>query len=81
MMFRLAGGSVRRLSTGSEPLSLSPLTAISPVDGRYAAQCAPLRGYFSEFGLVKRRVVCELRWLQALAAHSVRTRPCVVAVG
>ncbi|MEO5339633.1 MAG: adenylosuccinate lyase [Magnetococcus sp. MYC-9] len=45
----------------------SPLTAISPLDGRYAAQTAPLRAFFSEYGLIKCRVQVEVFWLQALA--------------
>jgi adenylosuccinate lyase len=48
-------------------MSLSTLTAISPIDGRYAAQTEPLRAIFSEFGLIKRRVLIEVRWLIALA--------------
>jgi len=50
-------------------MSLTPLTALSPVDGRYAARCAELRGLFSEAGLVRGRVRVEVAWLQALAAH------------
>jgi len=50
-------------------MSLTPLTALSPVDGRYAARCAELRGLFSEAGLVRARVRVEVAWLQALAAH------------
>ncbi len=46
---------------------ISPLVAISPLDGRYAAQVASLRPFFSEYGLIKRRVQVELSWLQALA--------------
>ena len=43
------------------------LTAISPLDGRYAAKCAALRPIFSELGLMQRRVLVEVRWLAALA--------------
>jgi adenylosuccinate lyase len=50
-------------------MELTPLTALSPLDGRYAGAAAELRGIFSEFGLMRRRVQVELRWLQALAAH------------
>lgn len=50
-------------------MEFSPLTAISPVDGRYADKCADLRPIFSEYGLIRHRVLVELRWLQALAAH------------
>jgi adenylosuccinate lyase len=45
------------------------LTAISPVDGRYARQTEPLRPYFSEFALIKYRVLVELAWFKALSAH------------
>jgi len=47
--------------------TLSPLTAVSPLDGRYAAKSAPLRNIFSEYGLISRRVVVEIAWLKALA--------------
>ena len=46
-----------------------PLFALSPLDGRYASKVAALRPVFSEFGLMQRRVVVELRWLAALAAE------------
>jgi adenylosuccinate lyase len=49
-------------------LHLSPLTAISPVDGRYGATTEALRPIFSEYGLIRQRVLVEIRWLQALAA-------------
>ncbi len=48
-------------------MELSPLTALSPADGRYAAQTEPLRAVFSEYGLIAARVQVEVRWLQALA--------------
>lgn len=48
-------------------MDLSQLTAISPVDGRYAAKTAELRPIFSEFGLIRHRVLVEVRWLQHLA--------------
>ncbi|MBI2970683.1 MAG: adenylosuccinate lyase [Gammaproteobacteria bacterium] len=51
-------------------LHLQPLTAISPVDGRYAEQVAELGPIFSEYGLIRRRVLIEVRWLQLLAAAS-----------
>src|SRR5215831_1781261 len=47
----------------------SPLTALSPLDGRYAAKVEALRPIFSEFGLMQRRVLVEIRWLLALAAE------------
>ncbi len=46
------------------------LTAISPIDGRYADKVTELRPIFSEYGLIRFRVTVEVRWLQALAAHS-----------
>lgn len=49
-------------------MQLSALTAISPVDGRYGSKAEELRSIFSEFGLVKYRVIVEVRWLQKLAA-------------
>lgn len=50
-------------------MELSNLTAISSVDGRYGRQTAALRPIFSEFGLIRYRVIVEIRWLQALVAH------------
>jgi len=46
----------------------STLTAISPVDGRYAVKTAGLRDIFSEYGLIRFRVKVEVEWLRALAA-------------
>lgn len=46
------------------------VTAISPVDGRYAIKCDDLRAIFSEYGLIKHRVEVEIRWLLALSAES-----------
>jgi adenylosuccinate lyase len=48
---------------------LSQLTAISPIDGRYGSKTESLRPIFSEYGLIRHRVVVEVRWLQALAGH------------
>ncbi|MGZ4992921.1 MAG: adenylosuccinate lyase, partial [Methylobacter sp.] len=45
------------------------LTAISPIDGRYADKVTALRPIFSEYGLIRFRVLVEVRWLQALASH------------
>ncbi|MBV7314575.1 adenylosuccinate lyase [Shewanella sp. NIFS-20-20] len=49
-------------------MELSALTAISPVDGRYASKTASLRGIFSEFGLTKYRVQVEINWLKLLSS-------------
>ena len=51
-------------------MQLSSLTAVSPVDGRYAGKTSALRPIFSEFGLIRCRVQVEVRWLQRLAAHT-----------
>ncbi|MDE2083846.1 MAG: adenylosuccinate lyase [Xanthomonadaceae bacterium] len=48
-------------------MPLSPLTALSPLDGRYAAKVEALRPIFSEAGLMRRRVLVEVHWLLALA--------------
>ena len=45
----------------------SALTALSPLDGRYAAKVAPLRPLLSEFGLMHRRVQVEVEWFIALS--------------
>ena len=50
-------------------MDLSSLTAISPIDGRYRGKCEALQPIFSEFGLIRHRVIVEIRWLQALSAH------------
>ena len=49
---------------------LSSLTAVSPIDGRYSGKTDVLRTVFSEFGLIRYRVMVEVRWLQQLAAHA-----------
>jgi adenylosuccinate lyase len=49
-------------------MSLDALTALSPLDGRYAAKVEPLRAHFSEFGLIRNRIKVEVAWLKALAA-------------
>jgi adenylosuccinate lyase len=47
-------------------MQLNALTAISPLDGRYHAKLAKLRPFCSEFGLIKLRIMIEIRWLQLL---------------
>lgn len=49
-------------------MQLSSLTAVSSVDGRYAGRTTALREIFSEYGLIRYRVIVEIRWFQALAA-------------
>jgi adenylosuccinate lyase len=51
-------------------MELSQLTAISPVDGRYGSKTETLRPIFSEYGLIRHRVVVEIRWLQALSRQA-----------
>ncbi|WP_025732671.1 adenylosuccinate lyase [Carnimonas nigrificans] len=50
-------------------MELSTLTAISPIDGRYASKVDALRPWFSEFGLMHARLKVELSWLERLADH------------
>lgn len=50
-------------------MTISTLTAISPIDGRYRARTEVLSDYFSEYALIRYRVLVEVRWLQQLAAH------------
>jgi adenylosuccinate lyase len=45
------------------------LLAISPLDGRYKNKCEDLAPYFSEFALMRYRVLVEVRWLQKLSEH------------
>ena len=47
----------------------SPLTALSPLDGRYASKVRGLQDHFSEFALIRERVAIEVAWLLALAAE------------
>lgn len=54
-------------SSSSPPLDLSELTALGPLDGRYAPKVAALRSSLSEYGLIKARVLVEVRWLQRLS--------------
>ncbi|TDF42118.1 adenylosuccinate lyase [Alteromonadaceae bacterium M269] len=54
----------------NKKLALSALTAVSPVDGRYGSKTTELRDIFSEYGLLKSRVIVEVRWLQKLSQES-----------
>ena len=54
---------------------MDALLAISPIDGRYANKCEELQSVFSEFGLIKRRVLVECVWLEALC-DDVRIAEC-----
>ncbi|SFF32943.1 adenylosuccinate lyase [Fontimonas thermophila] len=50
-------------------MQLTSLSAISPIDGRYAEKTVRLREIFSEYGLMRYRVLVEIRWLETLAAQ------------
>ena len=50
-------------------MNLSLLTAISPIDGRYASKVDALRPIASEFGLMRARVEVELAWIKSLSSH------------
>lgn len=63
-MAERSGKEARRVKEESDPL-----LCLGPLDGRYAAAMRPLRGIFSEFGLIRRRVEVEIAWLQALCAE------------
>ena len=56
------------MTQNSDP-PLSQLTALSPLDGRYAEYAKDVRKIFSEFGLIHHRLQIEIGWLQALSAH------------
>ncbi len=61
---------------------LSGLTAISPIDGRYRNKVDILGSYFSEYALIRYRVIVEIRWLQCLAAHpQVTEAPAISSAG
>ena len=51
-------------------MELTALTALSPIDGRYADKTKALRPYFSEYGLLRARVEVECRWLHLLGANA-----------
>ncbi len=50
-------------------MDLDRLTAVSPIDGRYGGRTEELQAIFSEYGLIRHRVLVEVRWLQHLAAQ------------
>lgn len=55
--------------TNPDALPLNSLTALSPLDGRYESKTAALRPLFSEYGLIQRRVLVEIRWLLVLSDY------------
>jgi len=56
----------------TEMMTLNPLTAVSPIDGRYAGKTAPLREYFSEYALIKNRVRVEIEYFIALSGFGIK---------
>lgn len=59
-------------------MNLTPLSAISPIDGRYRKQVDELAPYFSEFGLIRYRVRVEIEYFLALAAYGIFKLPAKV---
>jgi adenylosuccinate lyase len=51
-------------------MTISTLTAISPLEGRYQEKLDDLRPTFSEYGLIRFRLIVEIRWLQTLSEHA-----------
>ena len=51
-------------------MTFDNLTSISPIDGRYSAKTGPLKRIFSEYGLIKYRLMIEVRWLEAMSKNS-----------
>jgi len=58
-------------------MELSTLTALSPADGRYAGKADVLRGLFSEYGLIRHRLMVELAWLDTLTAAGIPDMPAI----
>ncbi|UXC36519.1 adenylosuccinate lyase [Cupriavidus gilardii] len=63
------------MSATASPAALSPLTALSPIDGRYAAKADPLREWLSEAAFMRHRVKVEVHWLIALARTGLPDMP------
>mmetsp|Transcript_23746 Transcript_23746/g.32695 ORF Transcript_23746/g.32695 Transcript_23746/m.32695 type:complete len:542 (+) Transcript_23746:87-1712(+) len=64
----IASAGVPKSWAEEEAPSLSELTAVSPLDGRYGPKAKELRNVFSEYGLIRYRTLVEVRWLQYLAS-------------
>ncbi|ABS77912.1 adenylosuccinate lyase [Coxiella burnetii] len=54
-------------------MKLSPLTALSPLDGRYQNKVEALRPILSEYGLIRYRVIVEIKWLLFLSQEKTLT--------
>ena len=61
----------RRLFSAKLITEVCPLTAISPIDGRYSKACHSLRAYFSEYALMRYRVQVELEWFKRLFQENI----------
>ena len=57
--------------------SLSPLTAVSPIDGRYHSKTEALSAYFSECALIRYRVKVEVEYFIALSESAITERPAI----
>ncbi len=62
-------------------MQLTELTAISPVDGRYGSKTTEYQPIFSEYGLIRHRVLVEIRWLKALANEAAITEVPALSAG
>jgi adenylosuccinate lyase len=62
-----AAAAAAAAAAGAPPPALEELTAVGPLDGRYASKVAGLRPIFSEFGLIRFRVAVECAWLRQLS--------------
>src|SRR6185503_11903371 len=56
-------------------MELNSLTAISPIDGRYRGQVQHLSDYFSEYALIRYRVLVEVEYFQFLSRHRIFKMP------
>ena len=52
-----------------ESIHRSNICAISPIDGRYATKTEKLKDIFSEYGLIRNRIIVEIKWLESLCAN------------
>ena len=52
-------------------MTFDNLTSISPIDGRYSDKTSALKAIFSEFGLIKYRLLVEVRWLEAMSSNQL----------
>jgi len=64
---RFARASLHWFAPLESHMKISTIKALSPADGRYADKVHDLRDIFSEYGLIRYRVLVEIRWLQSLA--------------